>query len=133
AEDGWTNLDDRCCPSRIGCTGDEVGGIVVCISGAVVVPQDRSRVARRRGVCSFSAVCACAVADEIGDVSIAEGAIAFERIKITDKRDLAGRAAHVDITRDIRCGQWQAWTATRAEGDQIILTRSDRAAERLSR
>src|SRR6185503_16844911 len=84
AEHCWTNLDDRRSASRVRNGRDEVSGIVIAISRTGVEPEDSGRVAGSRRVRGLSAVCACAVADEINDIGIAQRTSALERIEIAD-------------------------------------------------
>src|SRR5215208_7324071 len=51
-----TNLDDGCRASWVWHSREEVSRIIVAISAPVILPQNCTGIAGRRGVCSLSAV-----------------------------------------------------------------------------
>src|SRR5215213_2745210 len=132
--DPWAKLNDRRSPTWVRRACLEVVTVLICVLNAVQLSEQCGRVARRWRACTtLETARARTVTEEVDDVRInAVRTTAAQRDRVADERDLAGRRTHVDVARDVRThGQRSAISATRCELDEEILTRRDRAAQRL--
>src|SRR6185369_5778300 len=101
--DPWTKLHDQRCATRVWRARLEVVAVLICVLTAVLFPEQRSRIARRRRTRgAFETARARTVTDEVDDAGInAVRTTAAQRDRVVDESDLAGRRAHVDVARDV--------------------------------